>query len=191
MTLERIRAGDPSALEELLQDAWTPLVRHLASLVGPGGEAEELAQEAFVRLWEQRERWEGGSARALVFRIGRNRALDRIRRQDVRSRFVRDAGEGDVGVAPSPAEDLERAELRLRVASALERLAPRRREVLELVRFGGLSHEEVAEAMGISLQTVANHVSLALRDLRAELADLVAPEAEDDHDDIEGRRRDG
>lgn len=186
MTLERIKAGDAAALEELLQDAWDPLVRHLASVAGSPHAGEDLAQEAFVRLWERRESWSAGSARALVFRIGRNLALDHRRRGDVRARHGV-AVEPDV--APPPDEDLDRARVRMRVSDAVDGLAPRRREAFELVRFAGLTHEEAAEALGLSPQTVANHVGLALRDLRAKLADLVAEEPSSG--EAEGRRRDG
>lgn len=175
VTLERIRAGDPRALEELLREAWAPLVRHLASLVGSPEAAQDAAQEAFVRLWERRERWEGGSARALVFRMGRNAALDQTRRRRVRERWAGGEGTGMPATAPAPDEDLARAELGRRVDAALAALPPRRREVFELVRFEGLSYREVADAMELSVQTVANHMSLALRDLREGLAELVAP----------------
>lgn len=174
MTLDALRAGDPQALEEILRELWTPLVRHLAGVTGSVDTAQDAAQEAFVRLWERRERWQAGSLRALVYRIGRNVALDMVRRGRVRERWAR---EGDTGseTAPAPDNVLEHQELRWRVESALGRLAPRRREAFELVRFAGLTHQEVADVMDLSPQTVANHLSLALRDLRAELADMAHP----------------
>ncbi|HKJ01553.1 MAG TPA: sigma-70 family RNA polymerase sigma factor [Longimicrobiales bacterium] len=173
MTLERIRTGDVGALEELLRDAWAPLVRHLTLVLGSPEAAQDVAQEAFVRLWERRERWSAGSARALVFRIGRNAALDLGRRQAVRNRWAREGRPDPSPFAAGPDEELEAAELRRRVEAALGRMAPRRREVFELVRFAGLSYGEVGDAMELAPQTVANHMSLALRDLRAELSDLM------------------
>lgn len=63
---------------------------------------------------------------------------------------------------------------------ALAALPRRRREVFELVRFHGLSHAEVAEVLEISTQTVANHVSRALSELRANLDDVLGDPAEDE-----------
>ena len=181
MTLERIRAGDVGALEELLRDAWGPLLRHLRCVADSADAAEDAAQEAFVRLWERRDRWQGGSARALLFRIGRNLALDAARRGRVRKRRWRDPLIGPP-TPTTPEEELGRVEIRARVEAAFAALAPRRREVFELVRFAGLTYREVAEALELSPQTVANHMSFALRDLRAELADVVGGGSRADED---------
>ncbi len=194
MTMDRIRAGDIGALELLLRDVWPPLVAHLAAVTGSLEAAEDAAQEAFVRLWERREDWRAGSARALLFRIGRNAALDEGRRARVRGRLAAERSRSGVASPPTPDGDLDRSELRLRLDAALDRLPPRRREVFELIRFSGLSHEEAADAMGLATQTVANHMSLALRDLRAALADLVAGmprSGSGEPGEPEGRRRDG
>ena len=172
MTLERIRAGDEGALDELVREVWTPLVRHLTHIAGSRDVAQDAAQEALVRLWERRERWEAGSARALVYRIGRNVAFDAVRRAHVRRRSL-DEDVGRPRACPTPDEDLVSSEMAARVAAACEGLSVRRREVFELVRFGGFSFQEVAEALDLSVQTVANHMSAALRHLRADLADLV------------------
>ena len=60
--LSGIRSGDVEALDLLVREAWAPLVRYLAALVGSEAGAQDAAQEALVRLWEHRERWESGSA---------------------------------------------------------------------------------------------------------------------------------
>lgn len=67
---------------------------------------------------------------------------------------------------PTPDQETEGAEFRVRFESALESLPARRGEVFRLVRFGHLTYGQVASVLGVSNQTVANHMSLALRDLR-------------------------
>lgn len=168
MELERLKAGDERALAALLDDVWRPLVRYVHALSGDAAAAEDAAQEAFVRLWEHRERWEAGTARGLLFRIARNVLRDRQRRAEVRRRR-----EGEVrahGSRPrTPAEELQEAEVAERVREALAALPGRRREVFELVRFHGLTYAETADVLEISEQTVANQVSRALRELRRQL----------------------
>ncbi|MEQ9400673.1 MAG: sigma-70 family RNA polymerase sigma factor [Longimicrobiales bacterium] len=177
LELERIREGDTEALGRLVADAWAPLVRYLEGLTESSEAAQDAAQEALVRLWTHRERWGGGSARAILFRIGRNVALDQGRRAEVRRRFFRREGPVLADLRPpTPSDELRRSEARTRIDEAIASLPPRRREVFGLVRLEGFSYREAADALGVSPQTVANQMSLALRDLRDLLADL-APEA--------------
>jgi RNA polymerase sigma-70 factor (ECF subfamily) len=184
--LERIRSGDSEALGLLLRETWAPLVRYLLTFLDPVEAAEDAAQEAFVRLWEHRERWESGSGRAVVFRIGRNVALDLRRRAEVRRRWKRNHRYDPTPSPPTPDEEFTGTEFLTRFREALESLPPHRREVFELIRFRGLSHRDVAEALEISYQTVANHLTLAMKDLRHLLSDIPAKEpsgspASDDH----------
>lgn len=188
MDLDRIREGDVAALAALMDAAWNPLVRYTRSLTGSDDQAQDTAQEAFVRLWEHRERWSGGSARAVLFRVARNVAHDQTRRREVRRRGVEALSREPRGCPPGPAEQLAASELRAHVTAALSALPDRRREVFELVRFGGLSYREVSEALELSVQTVANHMSLALRDLRLLLAEA-AEDARQEHPPRDGPAR--
>ena len=188
MELEQIRSGDSEALGLLLGETWTPLVMYLLTFLDSVEAAEDAAQEAFVRLWEHRDRWGSGSARAVVFRIGRNVALDFRRRAEVRRRWKRKHRHDPTGSPPTPEEELTGAEFLLRFQEALESLPPRRREVFELIRFRGLSHRDVAEVLELSDRTVANHLRLAMKDLRHMLSDPLREEpAESPTDDDHGR----
>jgi RNA polymerase sigma factor (sigma-70 family) len=182
--LDRIRAGDSEALGLLLTESWTPLVRYLLTFLDSVEAAEDAAQEAFVRLWEHRDRWASGSARAVVFRIGRNIALDLRRKADVRGRWRRHHHYDPVPSPPTPDEELTGTELLLHFREALESLPPRRREVFELIRLRGLSHRDVAQVLDISYQTVANHLRLAMKDLQRQMSDVPAASPEEnDHGD--------
>jgi RNA polymerase sigma-70 factor (ECF subfamily) len=76
-----------------------------------------------------------------------------------------------------PDEELEASEFQARFAAAMENLPARRREVFELVRFQGLTYQEVAEVLEVSHQTVANQMTLAHRDLRRMLAGFLTESA--------------
>lgn len=188
--LQRLRAGDEGALATLLDGEWAGLVRFLQRRLESSDAAQDAAQEAFVRLWERREQWQAGSARALLFRIGANIAADVERRSNVRRRWQRQAPGAGRPPPPTPEEELDGSEARVRFLEALARLAPKRREVFRLVRDEGLGYREVAEVLELSPQTVANHMSLALRELRAELSDLL-PDRRQRNTPDEERSRDG
>jgi RNA polymerase sigma-70 factor (family 1) len=166
--LPRIRHGDAAALATLLDRYWKPVVRYVAGFLGGMDAAEDAAQEAFVRLWERRETLKPtGSVRGLLFRMARNAALDERRRRAARERA--DIRGPEVPVS-SPADDIENAELSEIVADAVRALPERRRDVFLLVRHQGLSYKEVSQVLDLAPQTVANHLSMALADLRTALA---------------------
>lgn len=173
MVLARIRAGDSDAFEDLVRELWDELVDHVHWMIGSHEAAEDCCQEAFVRLWEQRERWHDGSARALVFRIARNLALDARRRDKVRRDWAAVEARAIESGGRAPDDVAAESEYEGRFRRALAALTPGRREVIELVRLRGLTHREAAETLDISLQTVANRMTLALADLRVLLADVL------------------
>jgi RNA polymerase sigma-70 factor (ECF subfamily) len=166
--LPRIRNGDQDALATLIDRYWKPVVRYVAGLSGGMDAAEDAAQEAFVRLWERRGTLKAsGSVRGLLFRMARNAALDEGRRRAARERADSRAPEVP---GSSPAHDLDNAELSDIVADAVSALPQRRRDVFLLVRHQGLSYKEVSQVLDLAPQTVANHLSMALADLRTALA---------------------
>lgn len=125
-------------------------------IVGDAGRAEDVVQEAFLRF-------RGAAADQLpdepvgyLYRVVRNLALDRRRRQTLEDRHVEALGMDDfiAGVAqdqPSPEDEvIAREELR-NVAAALDELPERTRIVLEMHRFGGFTLKEIAAHLGISV----------------------------------------
>lgn len=170
--MARLRLGDSSALGALLQQYWSPLVVYLRELLNDREAALDVAQEAFLELWDHRRTWSPrGSVRAFLYRVARHRALNRIRDDRNRARFAPhlDAVERARHVAPSPLQLLEQAELRSILEEAIEALPPRRREAFRLAYLHDLTHDEIAQVLGISRQTVKNQVSAALAQLRRSL----------------------
>jgi RNA polymerase sigma-70 factor, ECF subfamily len=165
----RISRGDQEAFGTLLGRYWKPLVQYALRLQGESDAAEDLVQEAFVRLWERREGWvPSGSPRSYLYRIVRNLALQDQEKVEVRARWrAALLAEQTEGVSPDVV--LDSSLLARDVSTALDRLPPRRQEIVVLARFHGFSHREIAELMGISQQTVSNQMSTALRDLRMAL----------------------
>ena len=124
LLMGRLQAGDEQAMSVLLEEHWTSVVKYAFRLVGSWDKAEDVAQDAFVRVWEGRKKWSRGSLGALVHRIARNAALDVLKwlrsrsgRRAVRARsggregHTRDlpASRGDLqaGGGPGMGDDLE------------------------------------------------------------------------------------
>lgn len=163
--IEGIRSGDPTTLGRLQDAYWDLLVQFAARILDGNADPQDVVQEAFIRLWTHRERWgTDGSVRALLYTVTRNAALDERRRQARSDRAVLRA---DMPTAePVPSERAVADELRRAAAEAVSLLPPKRQEVFRLAREEGLTYAEISAVMGVSPQTVANQMSLALSDLR-------------------------
>lgn len=167
---ERIRAGDLSGFSAFLRENWAGLVRYIASFLGSADEAKDIAQEAFVRLWEGRSGLRPhASARPYLYRIARNLAINERRRRELQRLLAARQAEDRPSVR-TPASELEATELRAIIERAIESLPDRRREAFVLAHLQNMPHREIAEIMGISPQTVANQISTALAQLRESLA---------------------
>ncbi|MEM8600100.1 MAG: RNA polymerase sigma-70 factor [Bacteroidota bacterium] len=166
-----LRRGDGAAFEALFRALHPPLVRFAAGFVQSGAEAEDLVQEAFVRLWERRADIDPTlSVRAWLYRTVRNRALNQIRDRRRRADLL-DAQPPRPTTTAAPDIALEARALADRLRTLVAALPERQREAFVLTRVEGLAHTEVAEVMGIAASTVNVHLVRALKALRAGLAD--------------------
>ena len=164
-----LRASNPRSLERLVEAYREPLARYADSILDGLGSEDDVVQEVLIRLWIRREALATeGSLRSLLYTMTRNQAVDE-RRRSQRAAEREKAWEPSTSRG-SPFENAVERELEERAQIAVAALPARRQEVFRLVREGGLSYQEVSTVMGISPQTVANHMSLALAALRGALA---------------------
>lgn len=172
----RLAAGDSEALSLLLARYWAPLVSFAAGRLGSLDAAEDLVQEAFVRVWDHREQLRADtSPRAYLYRVLRNLITDDHRRRRLRDRWAELRRHQPEAEVPTPALLLEADLLADAARRAIAALPERRRDVFVLAHLHGLSYKEVATALGITRRTVANHMSLALKELRGDLAGFLEP----------------
>jgi RNA polymerase sigma-70 factor, ECF subfamily len=170
-----IRAGSVDALEELIAEYWGPLTRWAARELDDAEAARDVVQETFIQVWSRRARWTPrGSPKAYLFRITRSLILDECRRRKSRARRLDAFRRSASGVhSDTPANVFAAQVLREAYDQAVAELPERRRHVFLLVYAHGLTHAEAAEALGISIQTVANQMVSALRQLRTALEPYV------------------
>lgn len=173
--MERVREGDRKSYRVLLERYWSALLEYARGIVGSPDDAEDVVQSVFIRVWQHRARWtSSGSASGYLYRITRNLALNRQRERNVELDWKERHGEDAVPFSgpATPHQKFRANTLREEVEAAIDSLPERRREAFRLSRFHGLSYSEIAEAMGITPQTVANQMSAALADLREALSHL-------------------
>jgi RNA polymerase sigma-70 factor (ECF subfamily) len=162
--------GETKAFEELLSRYRTPLFTTLCRLVGNRALAEDLFQETFLRVIRHAGRFDlRQKFSAWLFQIARNLSVDALRQRGVRAEQELDDGHEDPG--PNPERAVASAEQGLAIARSLELLPLEQREVFVLREFSGLSFKEIAELTRSPLNTVLGRMHLAVKKLRAALAD--------------------
>jgi RNA polymerase sigma-70 factor (ECF subfamily) len=169
--VRRAVEGDPRAFDRLVEIHTPRLYRLVRRTAVDRGEAEAIVQEAWLRAWKHRTRC--ASDRPLfpwLAAIATNVARDAWRkRAPLDFADLGDAVEAIPEVAPSVEASFDDDEARRRLAKLVEDLRPEWRMVLALRYDGGLEYSEIAEILGIPLNTVRTHLRRARAALRARL----------------------
>ncbi len=167
--MEKMSAGSADALGELYDRYSARALRVAWSVCQDRGAAEDAVQEAFVSVFRNRTayRSQRGTVAAWVMTIVLNRAID-ISRAEARhaARRARDDALADLS---APGDVVEETGARIdarRLLSALRALPPAQREAITLAYYGGMTHDEIAERLGVPSGTVKGRMRLGVEKLR-------------------------
>lgn len=167
----RVGRGDPAAVQALVARKLPRMLQLAQRMLGDAAEAEDVAQEVFVRAWKQAPTWVPGAARfdTWLHRVALNLCYDRLRRRRERP-TAEPPEQPDTG--PAPDRGLLARDTQLRVTAALSALPERQREAVVLCHYQDLGNIEAAALMGVSVEALESLLSRGRRALRAMLADL-------------------
>ncbi len=170
--LARVSRGEEAAFRVLIAEK-LPRIHGLASrFLGSAEEGDDVAQDAFLRVWRQARDWRPGQARfeTWLYRVVLNLCYDRLRKRRREVLVAEPPEQAD----PSPSVELrlERDEAAQRVQAALAKLPPRQREAIMLQTYQELSNIETARILGISVEALESLLSRARRTLRSLLEGL-------------------
>jgi len=172
--IRRWKRGDKQAFETLVRRHMTDAFYVAYGYVGNADDARDLSQEAFVKAYQARARFD--EARPFypwLYRILKNHCLNFVTRGH---RHVSLDDENEHREIPSPAatplENLEAGERRHLVRAALERLSVDQREIIVLKNFREHSYREIADILGVPIGTVMSRLFYARQALRAEIETL-------------------
>ena len=170
--LTRVGEGDPAAVRALVARKLPRLLALAGRMLGDQAEAEDVAQETFVRAWKQARDWRPGAAKfdTWLHRVALNLCYDRLRR---RREIATEAPPEQPYEGPAPDRGLQAADVGTRVEAAMRALPDRQREAISLCHYQELSNIEAAALMGVSVEALESLLSRGRRALRAALSDMV------------------
>jgi RNA polymerase sigma-70 factor, ECF subfamily len=166
--MQKVGRGDQRAYRELVDRYLASITRFAQRLLNDAGEAEEVAQETFLRLWTQASKFEPrAKPKTWLYRIARNQCIDRLRKR-------RDAS-ADLDALPGgdrPSGLLARKETAEEVERALAALPERQRAAITLVHYEGLDGSEACEVLDVSSEALESLLARGRRSLREQLRHL-------------------
>jgi RNA polymerase sigma-70 factor, ECF subfamily len=164
----QIAEGDPRAFRHLVDQHAPPLVTYLTRLLRNQAEAEELAQEVFLRVWQRAGDYQSSfRASTWLHRIGHNLAIDQLRRRKGNTE-VDDEREA-APQSERPHALLEHKQQALSVQAALEALPLRQRTAMLLKYEQDFPNPEIAKVLDLSVDAVESMLARAKRQLKAHL----------------------
>lgn len=163
-----LRAGDEACFHALFRRYYKPLCTYATRFVTID-RAEELVQDTMMWLWEHRMTLlPEMPLKSLLFTIVKNKSLNSVARDTIRSKIIRRLAEQYEAQFDDPDFYLEN-ELADRLAAALRKMPPEFQETFRMHRLEGMTHKEIASALGVSPQTVNYRIGQTVRTLREEL----------------------
>jgi RNA polymerase sigma-70 factor (ECF subfamily) len=173
--LDRIRAGNSEALAQLYDETSSLLYGLALRVLNDPSDAEEVVLDVYQQVWRSTHTFDPkrGTVWGWLTVLTRSRSIDRLRSMGSRRARELPIEEGFETRSTTPLPEVESifAEERKLVRVALGTLAPEQREAIELAFFRGLTHVEVAEAMGAPLGTIKTRIRIGMRKMR----DVLAP----------------
>jgi RNA polymerase sigma-70 factor (ECF subfamily) len=172
--VSRIASGDSAAFAEFYDRHAPGVLGLLLRLLGQRADADDVLQETFLQVWRRAPQYDAGRATPVgwLVLIARSRAVDHLRQR--RPTNVA-AAESICATLTDPADGLERQEVARCMRAALQRLPEEQRSAIGLAFFAGLTHEQVAQRLGVPLGTAKTRIRLGIQRLRTLLEEVSVP----------------
>lgn len=173
--VEKYLKGEKQALEILVARYLKPIYGLAYNFVGNSADAEDVTQEAFVKIWKNIRKFDQKKKfKPWIFEIAKNTAIDFTRKRKTIpfSRFENEAGENVLtetlrDKAPLPLDICERKDITSQLFAAIKKLSLKYREVISLRLNEEMTFEEIANLLGISVNTIKSRYRRGLIELRS------------------------
>jgi RNA polymerase sigma-70 factor (ECF subfamily) len=166
--MQRIGRGDRNAYRRLVEAYLARVTRFAERILGSHSEAEDVAQETFLRLWTQAARWTPrAQPKTFIYHVARNLCIDQLRKRRDMSDNV-----DQQSTADRPSGLLSEKQTALEVGRALLTLPERQRAAITLVHYEGMTSAEACAVLEIGLEALESLLARGRRGLREQLRAL-------------------
>jgi RNA polymerase sigma-70 factor (ECF subfamily) len=175
--MARIKDGDTEALRDLIEAHQLRVIGTVAKMLGDDGDAEDIAQQVFIRVWKSAARYEPTAKfTTWLFKITRNLVFNELRRRkrhpaqslDGAAEDERPLQAPDPG-SKSPADSLLDGEMQAAIQKAINELPEVQRMAVVLRRYDDIPYEDIGEILGLSVPAVKSVLFRARTELREKL----------------------
>jgi len=168
--IKAIRHDDKAAFKALCRIYYDPLYRFLWRKTRDEETAKDLVQELFLNVWKNRANLdEAQSSKAYLYRAANNIAINHLKKKAVRQAYTLDSPAAERMAGTDEKQDFQEY-----AEEVLHDLPEEQRLVFTMNKFEGLKYHEIAEMLNVSVKTVENRMSKALKALREKLGHLLS-----------------
>jgi RNA polymerase sigma-70 factor (ECF subfamily) len=165
----KVRSGNRESFAIIFHTYYEPLYQFAGKFVNDTQIAEDIVQNVFTQLWREREnRNIERNLKAYLYKMVYNHALNYIKREK-RTISINETDMLSADSNDSPEELLDRKELQLKVQQAIEKLPQKCGQIYRMKRYDHLRYNEIAEILGVSINTVKTQMKRALQSLLEQL----------------------
>lgn len=169
---EQVKKDDLKAYETIFKQYYAELYRFAYNYLRDQVPSEEMAQEVFLYIWEKRDQIEiKTTLKTYLYSAVKNKCLNYIKYEVPRKHELEESHLAMM-VTNQPEKEEDADKLKRHIKEAVDQLPNKCRQIFVLSRNAGLTYEEIAEEMEISVKTVENQMSIALKKLRESLRPL-------------------
>jgi len=166
--IQKYREGDHAAFNQIMLEYQQPIYFYILRMVGNPGDAEDLTQEAFVKVYTERQNFRGDSAiNTWIYRIATNLTRNFLRWRSIRKFVTLDSTRDSLFDAADELQKETREEREKVLLKHLQNISDKQRSVFVLKYFNELSHQEIARILNISEGSSKTNFHYAVKSLKA------------------------
>ncbi|MFD1628308.1 RNA polymerase sigma factor [Pseudopedobacter beijingensis] len=172
ISIENLRKGDQQAFEHVYKNYGAQVYRLAFRFLKDKAQSEEIVQETFIKLWLNREKLDiNGNLWLYLYVIAKRLSLNELRKisqsEELSAQLLLNITDAHNGTE----EEVLAADMEKFTESVLNKLPNQQQTIFRLSRVEGLTHQQIAEKLGISPNTVKNHMVEALKNIKNQLKD--------------------